>query len=205
MNVSSREMMLGILTGSIVLFGATILIGRPRVAQLGEIRQRQEQVNLEIQTYRALNGQRGRWDREQDALKGLMARFPAEQNMDVHWLSVMDRIAAKNGLSIMRRRANPEELQGDVHRMVIECPEWEGTLDALVKFLFDLQSEGAMFDVRQLRIKTGKRDILQGGFTLSCTYVKDAPVIRKSGPGMAGKSDKRTPPLSAAGRREERK
>ncbi len=132
MNVSSRELVLAILTGAVVLFGVTILVGRPKLAQLREIRQRQEQVAGEIQVYRSLAEQRGRWEKEQGALKGLMARFPAEQRMDTHWLSVMDQLASKNGLSIKRRNAKPEEQQGDVYRMMIECSEWEGTLDALV-------------------------------------------------------------------------
>lgn len=205
MNVSSREMILAILTGAVVLFGVTILVVRPKVDQLREMRQRQEQVAGEIQVYRSLAEQRGQWEKEQSALKGLMVRFPAEQKMDVHWLSVMDRLASKNGLSILRRKANPEEPQGDVYRMTIECSQWEGTLDAIVRFLVDLQSEGVMFDVRQLRIKTGKRDLLEGGFTLSCTYVKDAPLVRKVVTGSTGKPEKRGGPSPAPGHKADRK
>jgi hypothetical protein len=54
----------------------------------------------------------------------------------------------------------------------IECREWEASLDALVRFLFELQSEGAMLDIRQLLIKPRGQGILRGRFTLYCAYAR---------------------------------
>ena len=51
---------------------------------------------------------------------------------------------------------------------------WEGTLDALVDFAADLDSRGAMMEIRDLRVSTipNRQGYLKGSFTLSCAYMR---------------------------------
>jgi hypothetical protein len=51
-------------------------------------------------------------------------------------------------------------------------------LDAIVKFLYDLQSQGAMMDVRKLMMKPhGVAPqggyLMKGRFSLTCAYTKE--------------------------------
>ena len=187
MRFSDREMTLAVVTGSVLLIGGTVLAARPYLAEARDLRERQAAAFQELEQDRSLAEDKNRWAKEMDGLRGKLEKFPAEQRMDVHWLSVMDRKAAQQGVNIARRKAGEEKPAGDVFEMPIECSEWEGSLDALVHFLFELQSEGAMFDVRQLTVKPKGKNLFRGGFALSCAYVKE---------GVKG-----TPPPAAAGRR----
>jgi hypothetical protein len=173
MRISDRELTLAVVSGAAVLIGVTILGARPFLVEARELRERQVTLRQDMEQDRTLAADKDRWMKEMDGLKGMLARFPAEQRMDVHWLSVMDRKAAQHSVSIVRRKAGEEKPAGEVFELPIECSDWEGSLDSLVHFLFELQSEGAMFDVRQLTVKPKGRNLFRGGFSLSCAYVKE--------------------------------
>jgi hypothetical protein len=173
--MSSREMMLGVATFSAALVGLTVFIARPRIEELSELRARQADLRGRIEADNRLLGQRGDWERKMVEMRELLSVQPAGKNVDVHWLSVMDTIAAKHGVRISTRQAGEERKEGDVYELPIECKEWQGTLESLVYFLFELQSEGAMLDVRQLVVRPGEKGQgqLRGRFTLYCAYTRE--------------------------------
>jgi hypothetical protein len=91
-----------------------------------------------------------------------------------------------------------------VYELAIDCREWEATLDPLVRFLFDLQSEGAMFDVRQLMIKPKGKGVLRGRFALYCAYTREAserPAPRPEG-GAGADSRRKSAPAPGPSREE---
>lgn len=113
------------------------------------------------------------WTMRYEQMRDLMPVFPYEKDVDTHWLSIMDAAASRNGLMIARRQASKEVEVGDVYELPIDCKDWEGTLESLVKFLHDLHKEGAMLDVRQLFIRPSNRPgYLKGTFTLYCAYMR---------------------------------
>ena len=74
---------------------------------------------------------------------------------------------------ILKRQVGEEEKHGDVYELPIDCRDWEATLDSLTHFLFDLQAENAMLDVRQLLIRPNKdASKLRGRFLLNCAYTR---------------------------------
>ena len=75
-------------------------------------------------------------------------------------------------MKISKRQPGEEKQQGEVYELPIECREWEGSLDAITHFLFDLQSEGAMMDIRHLLIKPKGEGVLGGRFWLHCAYTR---------------------------------
>ena len=62
---------------------------------------------------------------------------------------------------------------GDVFELPIEVRDWEGSLEALVGFLFELQSQGAMLDIRHLVMKPNEKKVLRGRFVLYCAYTRE--------------------------------
>jgi len=175
MKVSRRESVLALVTISVGLFGVSAMLARSRVDNWKELRAQQASLAAEIAQDRALAAEKEKWEKELAELSGMLPQYPADKKMDVYWLSFMDNLASKHGVKITRRKAGTERNQGDFYEMSIEVEHdgWEGDLSSLVHFLFDLQSEGAMLDVRQLRIKPKKGGTLAGRFSLYCAYGRE--------------------------------
>lgn len=172
MKVSPREAVLGVLTLAVALLGGTALLARPKIDEWKQLRADQAQVRMEIEQDRRLVAGRDEWVKRLSELSKMLPVFPPDKKMDIHWLSVMDGAASKHGVQISKRQAGDEEQQGEVYELPIESKEWEGTLDGLVHFLFDMQKEGAMLDVRQLFVKPKSQNVLRGRFVLYCAYTR---------------------------------
>jgi Tfp pilus assembly protein PilN len=172
MKITSREMTLGLVTLTVGLFGGTLLQARPRLTEWQRLQKTQARLEDEIRRDRELVEKRADWEGRFDELSEAMPQYGTQMKTDVLWLSTLDSVARKHGLEIRRIEAKEERQQGDVYELPIECTEWEGSLDALVHFLFDLQSRGAMLDVRFLHIKPKAGKVLRGRFSLSCAYTR---------------------------------
>lgn len=176
MNISLREMVLILVTLGVALFGGTALLGRSRYEEWKAIRRDQVAVREEQVLDERLLESRERLNAEFEALRQYLPQHPADKKMDIHWMSVMDGLAAQHGVRITRRQAGDEERVGDIYELPIEVRDWESTLESLVRFLFELQNQGAMLDIRQLSIKPNEQKVLRGRFLLYCAYTRDAPV-----------------------------
>ncbi len=174
MKISTRETVLGLITVSAALFGATAWLSGSKIEAWKSVRQQQLQVESSIERSKVLVEQRDTWTARMAELEGLMPRFSQDKRMDVYWSAEMEKKAAKNGLKILRHEIGSEIQEGVVYELPIECRDWSGSLDALVHFLFDLQSEGAMLDVRYLRIKPKDKMIRTGRFSLYCAYMRES-------------------------------
>ena len=175
MKMSARELILGILTVGVILFGITALLAKPKIDELKEINEQKLAIINDIKIEKRLVEKRDLWRKRLTEMSQLLPMEPADKDMDVHWLSVMDHIASKHGVKILKRLSGDEVQMGDVYELPIECKEWEADLDSLVNFLFELQSEGAMLDIRQLLVKPKSKGMLKGRFTLYCAYTREKP------------------------------
>jgi hypothetical protein len=170
--ISSRETVLLLATGIAVLFGVSLLVARPYSPEWRDLRARAAELRRQIRVEKEMIASRGHWAARLDELSVLLPEFPADAKMDIHWLTVMDSMAQKNSVKIVQRQAGEERRMGDVYEMTIECRSWEGSLAAMVRFLFDLQSEGGMLDVRQLQVRPKAGTELRGRFSLHCAYTR---------------------------------
>jgi len=173
MKLSRRESVLGLSTLSVLLFGVTALLARSKVQEWKDVWAQQAEVLRQIEIDKRLVAQRATWQKKLAELSELLPVQPAGKDVTVYWLSVMDRVAAREEFSITSRQPGEERKQGDVYELPIEVRDWEADLDSLVHFLFELQSEGAMLDVRQLLIKPKDAGRLRGRFTLYCAYTRE--------------------------------
>ena len=176
MSVSNREKAMLALTLLAVLYGALGLTLRGRLSQVKLLRSQQlDRMNLQAERG-GLIAQRADWESQYAQLQNLMPVFEPDRRVDTYWLAIMDRLAAKNNIAIIRRQIGEEKQAGDVFEMAIDCKDWEGSLEGLVGFLYDLQAEGAMLDVRGMFIRPtpNKPGLLRGSFTLYCAYLRAA-------------------------------
>jgi len=175
MTVSPRERMLAGATLAVLLTALLVFAydGRVKAFRTARADLRAKQTSLSYR--RLLIGQAPAIEARFAELKDLMPVFPADKRVDTHWLGIMDAAATRNGLSIAKRQPGNEKLDGDVYELPIECREFEGSLEAVVRFLFDVQNEGVMLDVRAITIRPSPQNpaLLRGQFTLYCAYMRE--------------------------------
>ncbi len=129
-------------------------------------------------TYQAeceLIAERQRWTDAYESEKAAMPTFEAGKATDTTWLQKMDDMATKNRVQISQRQAGQEIEVGEVLELPIEVRSWEGSLEALVKFMYELENtDSGMFDIGQLNFKpSSKKGYLRGSFTLKCAYMRE--------------------------------
>ena len=111
----------------------------------------------------------------------MLPHHPADQDVGTFWLATMDKIAAEHEVLITSRQVKQEKEMGEVYELPIEV-RWRADLESLTLFLFDLQTKGAMLDVRQLSISVKDKGLLTGTFRMNCAYTREkTPVAEDKG------------------------
>ncbi len=173
MTITRRETVLGLALLLTALYVGLFVLGKKQFEEWRKLRVEKEDLWFSIRRSEALFNERERWETEMADLQALMPQFPADMRMDVHWMREMESKAARHELKILRHEAGSELREGPIYELPVFCRRWEGTLDSLVHFLFDLQSEGAMLDIRYLYIKPKDKVIHDGRFDLYCAYRRE--------------------------------
>ena len=194
--VSPKEKNMLMVTVVIVLYAFAGLSFKKQVANWKASERVYVTAQKKLQEEKALIAARDEWAARYEQVRELMPVFPRDKDVDTHWLNLMDSAATRNGLTIARRQTNKEAEVGDVYELPIDCKDWEGSLESLVKFLYDLNQEGAMLDVRQLYVRpSNKPGLLKGTFTLYCAYMRGKVVERQAAPSKQASPEK---PAAAA-------
>jgi len=196
--VSSREKNMMLIAMVAILYGVAALCYKKQ-AQNWKVAQRvYVTAQKKLQEENALIAAKDEWTAKYAQMRDLMPVFPYEKDVDTHWLNIMDSAATRNGLTIARRQTSKEVEVGDVYELPIDCKDWEGTLESLVKFLYDLHQEGAMLDVRQLYIRpSNKPGLLKGTFTLYCAYMR-GETAKAAEPAPSQAPETQAPPAGAS-------
>jgi len=175
MNISDREKATAAITLVVLLYGVLGLLAKGRVEAWQIKRDEYRQTCKVLEQERKLILHRPEWEKRYNAVRDLMPVCPVDKPMDIYWQGEMGKIASNNKLSIIREEPGAEELEGDVYELPIKCNSWEGSLDALVHFLYDLQAKGVMMDVRDMWVQQNPNDRsrLKGSFVLYCAYMRE--------------------------------
>ncbi len=178
MIISEQEKRLGIITLLVLLFAVLLMFFNRQKAKIDQLRAERREREALYAEYCALISQNQVWNEAYAKDADLMPVFESGRQVQTYWLGVLERLASDSGLSIIRRQAGDERQEGDVFELPIECKEWEGSLESLVKFLYAVHAEGAMLDVRKLFIRPGSSAAgkpakgLRGSFTLHCAFLR---------------------------------
>jgi Tfp pilus assembly protein PilO len=182
MKISQREILLAWITGVVAVGGLTYAFCEPRVEEYRRLRQERRRVQEKIALDQRLVSQKPMWDSRLRTLSAGLPEFPEDRDVTADLLIILDRIASNNGVSLPRRDADKEKRHGYAYQLAVTC-KWEGSLESLVHFLFELQEQGAMLDLSQLSVAPEKT-ALKGSFTAECTYrkVKTKEAAEGAGP-----------------------
>ncbi len=174
MKLSPRESILALATCTVVIFGVSFIVAHSKFGRWKELNGQQNDIATRMDEQNKLIEQKVKWQAEFSEFEKLLPKYQADSKVDVQWLSVMDRLASRHGVGIGRRQAGIEKKVGDVYELPIDCFECEGKEDAMIHFLFDLQAQGAMLDMRYLNLKTKAGGLLRAQvFTLYCAYLRE--------------------------------
>ena len=174
--LSRHDQVLLAITVGVVLFGFVGAVAPRRIeairAKRGAVEALRERAYLQEQLIEAEPLWRERYEKVRDKMPVFV---PGEQ-VETHWLALMDEAAARCGLRILQRSVREETPVAGVFELPIDVRSWEGTLEALVSFAADLDARGAMLEIRDLRVQTipNRQGYLKGSFTLSCAYLRAA-------------------------------
>ena len=103
---------------------------------------------------------------------------------------MLRKLASGSQLSLLSRDVERESRHGDLYELSASC-RWEGSLDALVHFLFELQQDDAILDVSQLTVSPTDKKPLRGTLTVYCSYTRqNAPGATNASIGAAGTTSK---------------
>jgi len=120
-------------------------------------------------------GEKTKWTEEYESLRATMPTFVVGKATDTTWMDKMERLAEKNRVFISRRQGGAEIAKDDVLELPIEVGAWEASLEALVKFMHELEtSDEGMFDISKLSMRSSKKKgYLSGSYTLNCAYMRE--------------------------------
>ncbi len=186
MSMSRREGTLAVMTLVVIMVGSVAFLFRPQYEKFRQARGRAAQARREIGLERDLIRLRGEYERRDGELQGELPSFGPDKQVDTHWLAALSRSALRNGLKLNKIDAGEKEIEaGNARELAIDCKEWKGSTDALLKFLHEVQSEGSSMDVRHIRMRTQGPSDLTGRLTVYCAYTREEPDVSPAPAGLA--------------------
>lgn len=190
MKFSLRELVLAWATTVVVLLGLTYWLGQPKAKEWRDAVKAREQLTWRIKEIDHLMSDQDSVSARIAEIRKQLPQHPAGKDVTAELMMTLEKTAQEHGLSLLRREPEEEKSVGDLFEVAINCT-WEGELDAVVHFLYALQVQGAILDVRQMTITPGQGgpDRLKGNFTVDCAYTRATSGLDtvRTEPAAAGK------------------
>ena len=102
----------------------------------------------------------------------MVPSYPEGIDVTAELLRTIEGIAARTQLTLVRRESEKEKTAGEVFEVAINCT-WNGNLESITRFMYEVQSQSVLLDIRQLSItpaRTGGG--LSGTFSVACAYTR---------------------------------
>ncbi|QHI70459.1 hypothetical protein [Tichowtungia aerotolerans] len=171
MKISRREMLIGILTLFIALFGLTYWLGGSRIAEHKAIIEEKEKLLRQIQLHKRIIAEQGSWTNRLSELQSQLPVYDRKVSVTGEILKEIKSMADGTGLDLTKSRANREKQVGTLYELSVIC-DWEGELEELVRFLYQVNEQGLRFDIRELSVRPDAKraGILRGDMIIDCAY-----------------------------------
>ncbi|NOU36011.1 MAG: hypothetical protein HOO88_04515 [Kiritimatiellaceae bacterium] len=173
MKISKRETLLGLTALTAILFGLTYWLAGSRIEAQRQMKAEKTRLLHQIEVHKRILAEKDVWYKRLEELQGQLPLYDEKTAITAELLKLIKRMADEHGLDLVRTQPYREEQTGSLYELGVSC-SWEGSLDALVRFLYDLQKQGVRFDVLQLNAQPdAQRDrIIKGSMTIDCAYRK---------------------------------
>lgn len=175
MKISRREMVIGVATLFIALFGVTYWLGGSKIAKLRDLHEDKIRLERQIQLNKRILEEKEGWTSRLAELQKQLPVYDRKVYVTGEIQKRIKRIADKNKLDFTKSRSDSEKRVGNLYELSV-ASNWEGKLEALVHFLYELNEQGLQYDVRELSIRPDAKraGILRGDMTVACAYRRAA-------------------------------
>jgi hypothetical protein len=175
MKLNRREIVLGAATAAVLRVWATWMAFEPRWEELREAKRRAREYEMIVERSEQLLAGRDRWNERLAAQRDKLPAFPEGAEVTAELLRQLERLARAHGLTLLKAVPEEEEQGAELYSISIHYT-WEGELEALVRFLYALQTEVGNMDVQRLNISPMSREeqLLKGGFTVEAAFTRDS-------------------------------
>lgn len=171
MKFSRREMVLGMTALTAVLFGLTYWLAGSKIDEQRRLGEEKARLLRQMELHKRIVEERDGWISRLIELQDQLPVYDEKTAVTAELLKMIKRTADDHGLDLIRTQPYREEQLGALYELGVSC-NWEGELEALVRFLYELQSQGIRFDVRQLNATPDARreGLLKGSMIIECAY-----------------------------------
>jgi len=181
-------MTLGWMAGVVILLTLSFLFCAPKITVWKEVGNKRKAVAARIELAEHLTAQREQWNKKLQDVAQKLTKYPPDQDVVADYLRILEDVAKKNGINLSQRQPQKEKKHNDLYELAIDCP-WDADLEALVRFLFDLEQQKVTMDIDDLNVSlvAGGKGKLKGKFALICLYT------RTGAPAAEQKKESRPP------------
>jgi Tfp pilus assembly protein PilO len=174
MKISSRELVLACITGAVVIVGGTWYFGAPLVDDWKSAITERRKMGEDRKLAERLIEQRPEWQQRYDELRAPIPKHGPNDPVTSEMLKNVKRLADQHGVTLSRIEPDKEKVNGDLAEVAIDCT-WDSELEPLVRFLYAVQTQGAILDIRQLTIAPaqGVAGRLKGNFTVFFAFSRE--------------------------------
>ena len=171
MKMSKREIIIGMVTLAMVLFGFTYWMAGSKISEQREMASEKTHLRRQIKLHKRILKEKKNWIGRLEALQSALTVYDRRTSVSVMLSKEIKRMADDHGLDLTRTQPGDEKKIGSLHELNVYC-EWLGDLDAVVHFLYALHSQGIRFDVHQISIKpvAKQEGMLKGSMNINCAY-----------------------------------
>ena len=172
MKISQREIIIGLITLFAALFGVTYMFGESKMTEHRNLVDEKERLEYEIERNKHFIEAQGTWTNRLAELQAQLPVYAASlSSVSGKLLTNIRNIADSTGLDLTQTRANDEKQTGSLFQTSVIC-NWQGELEELVHFLYQINEQGLRYDVRELSIRPDAKapNVLRGDLIIDCAY-----------------------------------
>lgn len=168
MKLSLRELALAWITGLIVIMALTYAFLEPVIRELSRLRKDAEEARAQIVAEQGTIQLGPQWKSRLDKILLSVPRHAKGVDVTASLLKEIEAQTESCGFAIVQRNAGEEEVHPEFSSLDIQY-RGNGSLESVVRFLFELKSTSAMLEVKLLKIDKDKRDY-NVRVTINCLY-----------------------------------
>lgn len=174
MKLSNRETILAVASLTALLFGLTYWLAASRIEEQRTLADERARLLRQMELHRRILAEQTNWIGRLVELQEQLPVYDSRTPVTAELLKEIKRIADRNGLDLVRTQPYREEQVGSLFELGVSC-NWEGDLEALVRFLYDLQTQGIRYDVRQMTVQPEARQAgrLRGTMIIDCAFRRE--------------------------------
>jgi hypothetical protein len=171
MTLNTREWNLLVATVLVILLGSTWMLGGDKLTEWRELRDSRANLELQKRRHESKIGRKDDLMRRLDVVKLVLPQHGLKQDLKSDFMQRIQNLADKSLVTVEKLDSDNEKAVGDsgLFKMAVKV-NWKGALKELVPFLYDLQSQGAVMDVRDLSVKSDNTGMLKGTLAVDFAY-----------------------------------